>query len=434
MAAGLAASALLAVPASGATKQAASTTCADPSGSVNVGLSYFGNLEQQLEGLDEDTAALTPGAQAIIDNYKAGIAALNAEGGLAGCEVKPVIHAFPAQSPDFNQTTSTECAAFTQDTKVAAVFTAGYETRVALDCYAKAKTPLFQMGGSYPPTCADYKKYAGYVYSPDGVASCRFSSFVPTWNKAGLFPKDAKVGILVFDDGSGQGSYIADKIYTPGLKKLGISTVTFSFPGVLNTVSPNDSSSTAISSAVLKFKSEGVNVMLFTPSGSQAAAGFLGAANTQGFFPAYGLASSDGLNIVKAVGQTSLQKAVAISWLIADLPLTDQQALPANTAVEKCGEWSQPSQTTLTGSSTYCDFLSVLQAGFKDQKDTSPASLKKGIEALGTTWLSSMTYGGASKFGPGKYDGVSTGQVLVWDPSTKDFIYAKKGQKAIAIP
>jgi hypothetical protein len=434
VAVGVLASALLIVPAAGATKQAATTTCADPSGSVNVGLSYFGNVEQQLEGISEETAALTPGAQAIINNYEAGIDALNAEGGLAGCQVEPVIHSFPAQSPDFNQSTSTECAAFTQDAKVVAVFTAGYETRVALDCFAKAKTPLFQMGGSYPPTCADYKKYAGYVYSPDGVASCRFNSFVPIWDKAGLFPKDAKVGILVFDDGSGQGQSIADKVYTPALKKLGITSTSFSFPGVLNTVNPNDASTTALSSAVLKFKSEGVNVMLFTPSGSQAAAGFLGAANTQGFFPAYGLASSDGLNIVKAVGQASLQKAVAISWLIVDLPLTDQQALPANPAIEKCAEWAQPSQTTLTGSSTYCDFLSILQAGFADQENTTPASLKKGIEALGTSWLSSMTYGGASKFEPGKYSGVTDAQVLVWNPSTKDFVYAKKGQKAVTIP
>ncbi|HEX5586337.1 MAG TPA: hypothetical protein VFZ17_03440 [Acidimicrobiia bacterium] len=435
LAAALVGSALFVLPAGGATKEAAtSTTCADPSGSVNVGLSYFGNLEQQLEGINEEQAALTPAAQAIIDNYKAGIAALNAEGGLAGCQVKPVIHNFPAQSQDFNQTTSTECAAFTQDAKVVAVFTAAYETRVALDCFAKAKTPLFQMGGVYAPTCADYEKYAGYLYSPDGLASCRYSNFVPLWDKAGLFPKGAKVGIVVFDDGSGQGKFIADKVYTPALKKIGVPTTSFSFPGVLNTVSGGDASQVAIKNGVLKFKAEGVNVVLFTPSGSQASSFFIPPAAAQGFFPSYGLASFDGLNIVQAVGSDTLKKAVAVSWLFSNLPLSDQQALPTNSAVEKCAAWSQPSQTTLTGSSTYCDFLNILQAAFKGQKDTSPASLKKGIEALGTSFTSSMTYDGATKFGAGDYDGVTVGQVLVWDPTTKTFVYAKKGQKAVTIP
>jgi hypothetical protein len=427
--------AAVAVPA-GAAKTAATTKCADPSGTVKVGLSYFGGVAQNLGDIGAgDVGALDPGAQAIINGYKGGIAALNAAGGLAGCQVAPVFFNFSAQSPDFNQESQQECAAFTQDNKVIAVFTAGFETKVAVDCFAKAKTPLFSYAGSYQPSCADLKKYAGYVYLPIGVATCRYGSFVNLWNKAGLFPKDAKVGILALDDGSGQGQYVADKVYAPALKKLKIPSESFSFPSATSGAAFSATNS-AMGAAILKFKSDGVNVVIMTPAGAQAPAAFLPQAATQGFFPNYGFSSSDALVIVNSLGASAVKKGIAISWLIGDLPLTAQQALPPNPAIEGCAPWSTstPNVLTLTGSSSYCDFLNILQAGFKNATKTDPASLKKGIEALGTSFVSSMTYGGKSKFGKGDYDGITAAQMLKFDPPSKSWEYVSPSQKATAIP
>jgi hypothetical protein len=425
--------ALLAMPAAATTKQAAATTCADPSGTVKVGLSYFGGVESNLNDIGAtDTSNLTPSAKAIIDGYKAGIASLNAAGGLAGCQVAPVIFNFSAASPDFNQESQQECAAFTQDNKVIAVFTAAYETKVAVDCYAKAKTPLFAFGGSYPPTCADQVKYAGYVYLPDGIATCNFDSFIGIWNKAGLFPKGAKVGTLVFDDGSGQGQKLAASWNTQ-LKKLKIATETpFVYPAATSGAA-FAATNAALANAILKFKTDGVNVVLFTPAGGQGPAAFLPQAAQQGFFPNYGLNTADGLAVSGSLGAPGLKTAIAISYAIGDLPLTAQQKLPTNPAITKCATWSPASTATLTGSSVYCDFLSILQAGFKNATKTDPASLKKGIDALGTSWLSSITYGGATKLTKNHYDGVSMVQVLKWDPTTKTFNFAKPNQKAIAV-
>jgi hypothetical protein len=434
----LAASALHAMPASATglrvTKQAASTTCADPSGSVKVGLVFFGGVASNVTDLGGGSLAqLSPSDQAIVENYNKGIDALNAAGGLAGCQVEAVIHNFSAASPDFNQESQKECTSFTQDNKVIAVYTAAFETKVAFDCLAKAKTPVFAFGGSYPPTCADYKKYSGYIYSPVGVATCRFGSFIGIWNKAGLFPKGAKVGILALDDGSGQGAYVANKIYMPALKKLKIPSEMVSFPGATSESSATTTSA-ALGNAILKFKTDGVNVVIMTPNAAQGPAFFMPQAASQSFFPNYGLNSGDMLSIASAVGGSAIKTGIAISWSIADLPLAVQQALPTNSAITTCAAWSAPTQTTVTGSSAYCDFLNILQAAFKGATKTDPATLQKGIDALGQSFVSSVTYGGATKFAKGRYDGVTVAQVLKFNPTNKAFELLKPNQKVTPIP
>jgi ABC-type branched-subunit amino acid transport system substrate-binding protein len=425
---------LSAVPA-GAAKSAAAAKCADPSGTVKLGMSYFGNVGGALESIGaNETAELTPADKAIVDGYQAGIDALNKAGGLAGCQVEKVVFNFKAQGVDFNQQSQQECAAFTQDTKVLAVYAGAFETKVALDCYAKAKTAMFQIGNNYPPTCEDEIRDAGYIYTPANVATCRFGAFIPIWKKAGLFPTAAKVGIVVVDDGSGQNQALADKIWTPALKKLKIPAESFVIPSATSSAGFSETSAAA-SQGLLKFKSDGVNVVLFTPSGGQAAAAFLSQAAGQSFFPAYGFDTVDGLAVSQTLGAAAIkEKGIAISWAIGDLPLQAQNTLPKNPAITKCAAWSTPSQTTLTGSSTYCDFLSLLQQALGSAPKADAATLKKAVEAMGTTFVSSVTYDGATKFGKNRYDGVNKVRLLEFDPNTKTFNFMAGNSKTYTIP
>ena len=178
-------------PAGAAPAAAPAAKCADPSGSVKIGVSYFGGVGQAYSDIGGDSSN-TPADQAIVNGYQKGVDALNADGGLAGCQVDLVTYNFRASAPDFNSESQKECTAFTQDNDVIAVFGLAYETQVAVNCYAKAKVPFFATGGNYPLRCDELKKYAGYLYIPTGVGTCRFSSFIGLFDKAGLFPKDAK--------------------------------------------------------------------------------------------------------------------------------------------------------------------------------------------------------------------------------------------------
>ena len=399
---------------------------------MKIGVSYFGNVGAAYSSIGGDSS-LSPADQAIVDNYKAGVAALNTSGGLAGCQVELVTYNFPASSPDFNTESQKECVAFTQDNKVIAVYSGAYETQVAVDCYAKAKVPFFASGGNYPPSCAELKKYAGFLYYAEGVGSCRAASFIDLWNKAGLFPNNAKVGILVNDDGTGQGTYVANSVYAPALKKLKVPYETYSFHGSTST-SDFANTNSALAPAILKFKTDGVNVVIFTPHGPTGLAAFMPQAQNQGFFPAYGLDTADSLQVAGALGAGAIKKGIGISWSITDLPLTVQQQLPTNTAITKCAAWAQPSQVALTGVNPYCDFLNLLEAGFANATNTTPASLQKGINALGTSFLATTTYGGATKFGKNVFGGASMAQMLTFDPTSKSWKYIAKNQKAVPIP
>jgi hypothetical protein len=423
-----------AVPA-GAAKTAAATKCADPSGTVKLGMSYFGSVGNALESIGaNETADITPADKAIIDGYQKGIDALNAEGGLAGCQVEKVIFNFKATVGDFNQQSQQECAAFTQDTKVVAVYAPAFETKVADDCYAKAKTPLFKIGSNYSPTCEDEKTNAGYIYAPINIATCRFSAFIPIWQKAGLFPKGAKVGIVAVDDGSGQNQNLADKIWAPQLKKLKYTSETFVIPSATSSAGFGETNA-AMANGLLKFKSDGVNVVLFTPSGGQAAAALLSQAAAQSYFPAYGFDTVDGLQVSQTLGGAAIkEKGIAISWVISDVPLQTQNTLPKNPSITKCASWSTPSQVTLTGSSTYCDFLNLLQQTLGDAPKADAATLKKNVEALGTSFVSSVTYDGATKFGKNRYDGANKVRVLEFDPNTKTFNFMAGDTKTYTIP
>ncbi|HEX5588308.1 MAG TPA: hypothetical protein VFZ17_13430 [Acidimicrobiia bacterium] len=408
------------------------TKCADPSGTVKIGMSYFGNVGSAVTAVGGE-GDLVPADQAIVDGYKKGIAALNAEGGLAGCQVEGVFFNFKATGSDFNQNSQQECAAMTQDNEVVAMFGTAFETKVAVDCFAKAKTPLFQIGTNYAPTCADYQKYAGYLYNPSGIATCRFGAFIDIWKDAGLFPKDAKVGILVQTDGSGANEALANKVWGPRLKKLKIPYETFEYTGSTSAAAFSEVNA-ALANAVLKFKADGVNVVLLTPGGGQGIAAFTGQANTQGYFPVYGIDSADGFgNAVGIAPNATMKGAVGISYAILDLPLTAQQALPANSAITECATWTTPSTTTLTGASPFCDYINILHAALGDAKDTTPASLKKGIEGLGTSFVSSLTYDGKTKFGKNRYTGGIVARVLQYDTATDTFVFMPD-QKPRIIP
>ncbi|MEX1008994.1 MAG: ABC transporter substrate-binding protein [Acidimicrobiia bacterium] len=401
----------------------AATKCADPSGKVNLGVSYFSNAASVAQNAIGADTSNVPADQAIVDGLKAGVTQLNAAGGLAGCDVNLVTYRYPASTPDWGQQSQQECTAFTQDVKVFAVFSAGsYENHVGVECFTKAKLPFFVSGGKYQPTCDDLKKGAPYLYYVNGVASCRFNQLVTLWNKAGLFPKDAKVGIMAADDGTGQGDYVANKAYGPALKKLKIPYEVASYH---QTASASDLSNTTVTmnAAILKFKNDGVNVVIFTPGGATTVA-FLTSANSQGFYPAYGLNTSDALALKAQLGAEAMKtKAIAVSWQITDLPLQAQQALPANPAITECATWTAPSTTTLTGVSGYCDFLNLLQASLGKAKDVKPATLRKGIDAQGTKFKATTTYNGDLKFGAKVNGGnIDEVQMLQYDPATKTFV------------
>jgi hypothetical protein len=392
---------------------ARSSSCADPSGSVTLGLSY--------------RAAPTATERATVDEYQAGIDALNRDGGIAGCLVESVVFRFDAGA-GVEQQSRQECVAFTRDVDVLAAFSVAGPTAAGDRCYAEAETPVFHAADDRPLACGDGRGGIAYVFAPAGVATCRFASFVGIWHRAGLLPAGAHVGIVVVDDGSGLNRSLAD-VWARELRERNVPVEPLLVPAATSAAEFSESL-TVVADGLSRFMTGGVDVVLFTPSGGQAVAAFMPTAAARGYFPAYGLTSADGLRVASTVGAAAIKRALAISWRSGDLPLSDQQRLPANPAVEQCARWATPSETTVVGASGYCDFLNILREALAGSDTVNGTTLRTGIEKLGTRFVSSLTHGGETKLGANRHDGADRAQVLEFDTVTSTFRIQAGGRTA----
>jgi ABC-type branched-subunit amino acid transport system substrate-binding protein len=398
--------AALSPPPAGAVRTVGRSQCARPSGSIELGVSYG--------------AASSEAERAIVDGYRAGIDDLNRDGGLAGCRVEMVAFRLETTRSDVDEQAREECTAFTQVHHVLAVFSVADRSASADRCYADARTPVFTAGNAAASTCADATGAFTYLYAPAGVATCRFGPLIGIWDRAGLFPDDAKVGIVAVDDASGQNRALADELWARELRARGVPFETMIAPPSSSPAGFSESVA-AVSDGLAGFMADGVNVVVFAPSGGEAIAAFMPAAAARNYFPAYGLTSADGIPLASTVGSAAIRNALAISWLSTDLTLGDQQALPANASVAQCARWATPSETAVAGASPYCDFLNILRRTMARAKRANAAALRKGVEALGTTFVSSLTYDGATKFRGDRHDGAYRAHMLTFDTATSTF-------------
>jgi hypothetical protein len=68
-----------------------------------------------------------------------------------------------------------------------------------------------------------------------------------------------------------------------------------------------------------------------------------------------------------------------------------------------------------------CTGLYFLEAALRDASAPTPAMLRRGADRIGATSYSTQTY--ATRFRPGRYDGVSAVRVLRVDPACTCFRY-----------
>jgi hypothetical protein len=398
-------------------QSAARSSCTEPSGSVRLGVAFVAG----------------PGAaeRAALDGYQAGIDALDRAGGLAGCHVELVPFRIDPAT-DAEQQAVRACDSFVRRPRVLAVFSAAEPGEAAARCYADAGMPVFPAGDASSSSCDGGRRAGESDYEPAGVAVCRFGSFIGVWERAGLFRDGAQVGIVVVDDEAGANRALAEQRWGPALRRRNIAYQTMVVPAATSAGGFSDALTT-ISAGLGRFMTDGVNVVLFTPSGGLAPAGFLPTAASRDYVPAYGLTSADDLARLGTIGAAAVRTALAISWRSGDLPLAAQQALPPNSAVARCAQWAAPSETTIAGASAYCDFVNILLRTLGRADHANAAALRKRIDALGTTFVSSLTYGGATKLGPRRHDGAHVAQVVEFDVQTKTF-RPRPGAKTATIP
>lgn len=393
------------------------------SGTVKFGISY---------GADTGPAVAAASGRAITSQTPAGLQAgfqhgidwVNAHGGWGGCKVEPVFYGF-RYSSDFDQQSQEECTTFTHDNHVfVALNSFTDETQTYMQCMADQKAPMIWGGNLVQPYGATFKRYRGYLYQPWAISFDRWGAFIDELNSVGYFHPGAKVGILIADNGTGDNAHLANDIWTPKLRALNIPVSTFTFTQI-RALSDISSVSTQMASAVLKFRQENVDHVLFTPSAIIGTLEFGHQADSQRYYPYYATNSLEGPGLLS---DQQKAKTTHVGWLplLDDNPPSGPADNPPNAARQQCYDIykTAPQGDTVPTYDTvlFCDTLFFVQQALSKAPAMTAAGLLAGVESLGTSYTTASGIGPA-QLRPGRYDGNTLIRSMRWDPNDKIFKY-----------
>lgn len=388
--------------ARGSSSALASAPTAPTRGTVKIGFGYPNNLS---------AAYAAFGANNLTgDDWKTYIepivAWMNAHGGLAGRAITAIYHATDPTNGTFQSQAEAECAAFTQDDHVFAVIGTVLADNQS-DCFAKANTPfLAQTASLYDHTM--YDRHLGLVYQPFMISAERQGVWIDSLASQKYFAAGGKVGLLEMDDGVYH--RFADTVIKPKLAAHRIQlTDEFAF-------TPPDSAAGAGSlfaqanNAVLRFRAENINEVILAPTGGTIPFVFMQSADSQGYRPRYALNSLEvPAFVTQNVPVAQLTGSVGVGWLPASDVYYKEVAHGVNPAEDLCYAITKRNGDEVK---RYCDGLFFLAAALQKAPAFTPAGLRAGVEALGTSYDSPWTF--ATRLGPNRYDGARQVRALAF--------------------
>ena len=239
--------------------------------------------------------------------YRVKVAELNSHGGIAGRKIVLVEFHFDANTQqDAAQVEQQACAYFTQDHKVAMVVNLSLSP-VGLQCLAAKK--VVNLGGSLSISSDDTTRRFKYFLEPIGMNLTRLApNYAKGLNDLNFFPAGAKIGLLTYDTPD---FAKATTQLRAALKRYG-RTITD-----VASVSPKSvgAAGADISSAVLRFRSDGISHVLFEDPSGVAELLFLNDAESQHYRPKYGFGQS-GAAALRSTGVPAAQfvGSVTVGW------------------------------------------------------------------------------------------------------------------------
>ncbi len=368
---------------------------------------------------------------------------INKRGGIFGRQLTFVAHAYDATaSTPYDQQDGEACERFTNDNKVFAVMAAGVSDALR-PCVAKAGAVQIEVSAQSFTTAATFQQFPYYI-EPAGlgldrvvrqwVPALQQQNYFAKWNfdtgSPGVLP--VKVGVLLLDDRASVAAYT--QILAPALKAAGYDVIDFRAPA------PQDfggSSSTvsAVQSAVLKFRREGVTHFLPLDSGAGLSLYFGQNANSQRYYPRYGLQSGAGVQVlIDSIGfpKEQLNGALGYGWNPyldvsaadnADNGPNSNAARRACFAVLERGGQAVPPGPARRGAVEQCDKYRFLEQALKAGGPAlNRASFLAGVNATGTGYLAGSTF--RTRLNPSQHTGIAAYKPFAYNTGCGCFRYS----------
>jgi ABC-type branched-subunit amino acid transport system substrate-binding protein len=353
------------------------------------------------------------------------VRSVNAEGGLAGRKIQPVIDGTDTASVSWEADYASACAAFTQDNQVEAVlgytfaFIPSFES-----CLNSAGvthlTNAYNIGddasfSQYPHLFSLSNPTLDRVYATLLTGSARYGR-VTAASKIGVVMTECAVDVRAWN-GAG----------VPTAKRLGLNV-----SNIERISCPTGSASvgtviTQLQNAVLKFRSAGVDTVIVEGPPMLI---FSAAAESQGWHPKY-LASTltGGAALPGNMPEAQVVNVNGIGWFSA-IDVAGSRQPTRTPSQERCigllrsGGLSPSGYNDLVTAYTTCDALFLYEAALKATRGNSDAAaITSAIEAMGDSYQSASALDGRVRLQRGRHDVTIVARPWAWDAGCTCFTY-----------
>jgi hypothetical protein len=407
---------------------------------INVGLAYAvnagaANAALGASGISQGDAKTE--YQIVIDD-------INAHGGVAGRKIVPIFHEVDGASTATTAAIAQQaCDDWTQDHHVFVIFSAGDDT---IEQCAHNRGALLISGDLTGADAATFRRFPYYVelssmnldrVATTEIAGINAQGYFSGWNAAtgGATPTPAKVGILTFDDPAF--AHATDQSMVPALKALGFAPDPADIVRVQTVQRTSDTGpiAAAVSSAVLKFRSDNVSHVLIFDERGLLSLLFMQNADSQRYFPRYGLNTQNGPQALAdgaGLPKRQLIGSKGIGWL-PSLDITPSQNTLngpySNDARRKCINLMTSKGISFADANAESIAMGICNEFwfFRDAMKLSGNVMNRigfmdGVAKVGTSFQSNSVF--ATKFTASQHDGVSAVRYYVYDPGCTCMKYA----------
>ncbi len=318
----------------------------------------------------------------------------------------PVTYVVSASTTNYSAALTEACAKFTQDNHVAFVLDPGaYYDNAFEACLAKANTPTV-IAGYATGDSASYRSYPMMFNAGTPSVDRRLSAMLNDSAATGWLTKANKLGVII--DGCAYNIAAYNRTLVPLAKRIGVRVESSTFEcavgyGSLGSVAQS------IQSAVLKFRSDGVDRVM-SISSFEAVTQLLIAngAQSQGWNPGYIVSSAAAMGAQASNYPPSQLANIHGAGWIPSLDITTQPSLKPQQqrcrALMKSQGITPTSNTDLGYIYGACDQLFLPEAALKaNGANATPAAFVSALNGLGSRFASALSLG-TTYVGPGQHD------------------------------
>jgi len=324
----------------------------------------------------------------------------NSHGGFAGRQLEPIYYDYNL-TDDASAQDQSACAHFTQDNKVAAIISSGHDLLAA----CAEKVGAVPLDANSP---SNFQKYP-HLLDPEGISLDRIGAVtVSGLQRAHYF--SGKFGLVTWDDPRYRASVTNG--YNPTLAKYGVKIWQTAYIMVPQAVGAISDMSAAVSSAVTKFRSLGIDHVIIQdgPAGVWAGGGltleFMNNAKSQRYYPRYG---GNAYNIPGNGELPADEMDHELAILDSDSQSENDAGWHVNAQREKCFKIEvqaglPPKNDEDRGLATQtCDLIFFLQRLVNSVPVVNADNVINAVSGLGTSFAPASVYG--TRFFPGRRDG-----------------------------